>query len=92
MLTDAEARHARQILRMRPGDRAELFDGAGIEVIAEVVGPDGQNLAFRVLEARTAAIELPIRVVMGGLRPGGRFSPIRRKSKAGLGRGKTPDS
>ena len=64
MLTDAEARHARQILRMRPGDRAELFDGAGIEVIAEVVGPDGQNLAFRVLEARTAAIELPIRVVI----------------------------
>lgn len=64
VLTDAEARHARQILRMRPGDRAELFDGAGIEVIAEVVGPDGQNLVFRVLEARTAAAELPIRVVI----------------------------
>jgi 16S rRNA (uracil1498-N3)-methyltransferase len=64
VLTDAEARHARQILRMRPGDRAELFDGAGIEVIAEVIGPDGQNLVFRVLEARTAAAELPIRVVI----------------------------
>jgi 16S rRNA (uracil1498-N3)-methyltransferase len=64
VLTDAEARHARQILRMRPRDRAELFDGAGIEVIAEVIGPDGQNLVFRVLEARTAAAELPIRVVI----------------------------
>jgi 16S rRNA (uracil1498-N3)-methyltransferase len=64
VLVDAEARHARQILRMRPGDRAELFDGAGVEVIAEVVGPEGQTLAFRVLEARTAAAELPIRVVI----------------------------
>jgi 16S rRNA (uracil1498-N3)-methyltransferase len=63
-LTDAEARHARQILRMRAGDRAELFDGAGLEVIAEVVGPEGQALVLRVLEARTAANELPIRIVI----------------------------
>ena len=64
VLTDAEARHARQILRLRQGDRTELFDGAGIEVIAEVVGPHGQTLIMRVLEARTAAMELPIRVVV----------------------------
>jgi 16S rRNA (uracil1498-N3)-methyltransferase len=63
-LRDAEARHARQILRLRPGDRAELFDGAGTEVIAEVVGPDGQTLVLRVLEARTASVELPIRIVV----------------------------
>jgi 16S rRNA (uracil1498-N3)-methyltransferase len=63
-LRDAEARHARQILRMRAGDRAELFDGAGVEVVAEVIGPEGQALAMRVLEARTAATELPIRIVM----------------------------
>jgi 16S rRNA (uracil1498-N3)-methyltransferase len=64
VLTDGEARHARQILRMRAGDRAELFDGAGIEVVAEVVGPDGQTLLLRVLEARTASVELPIRIVI----------------------------
>jgi 16S rRNA (uracil1498-N3)-methyltransferase len=64
VLADAEARHARQILRMRPGDRAELFDGAGTEVIAEVVGPEAQTLVMRVLEARTASMELPIRIVL----------------------------
>lgn len=64
VLTDGEARHARQILRMRAGDRAELFDGAGLEVVAEVVGPDGQTLLFRVLETRTASVELPIRIVI----------------------------
>ena len=63
-LTDAEARHARQILRLRAGDRAELFDGAGTEVVAEVVGPSGQELVLRVLEARTAATELPINIVI----------------------------
>jgi len=64
VLTDAEARHARQILRLRSGDRAELFDGAGAEAIAEVVGSEGQTVVLRVLEARTAATELPIRVVI----------------------------
>jgi 16S rRNA (uracil1498-N3)-methyltransferase len=64
VLTDAEARHARQILRLRPGDRAELFDGAGREAIAEVVGPEAQTLVLRVLEARTASLELAIRVVV----------------------------
>jgi 16S rRNA (uracil1498-N3)-methyltransferase len=64
ILTDAEARHARQILRLRAGDRAELFDGAGTEVIAEVVGPDGQTLVLRVVEPRPAAMELPIRIVI----------------------------
>lgn len=49
---------------MRPGDRAELFDGAGTEVIAEVVGPEGQTLVLRVVEARAAAQELPIRIVI----------------------------
>jgi 16S rRNA (uracil1498-N3)-methyltransferase len=64
VLTDAEARHARQILRLRRGDRAELFDGEGTEVVAEVVGPDGQALVFRVLEARATSTELPIRIVI----------------------------
>lgn len=64
VLTDGEARHARQILRMRAGDRAELFDGAGIEVVAEVVGADGQTLLLRVLETRTSSVELPIRIVI----------------------------
>jgi 16S rRNA (uracil1498-N3)-methyltransferase len=64
VLVDAEARHARQILRLRAGDEVELFDGAGIEVIAEVVGEKAQTLLLRVLEPRTAALELPIRVVI----------------------------
>jgi 16S rRNA (uracil1498-N3)-methyltransferase len=64
VLVDAEARHARQILRLRAGDEVELFDGAGIEVIAEVVGPEAQSLLLRVRETRTAATELPIRIVI----------------------------
>ena len=64
VLTDAEARHARQILRLRSGDRVGLFDGAGVEVVAEVVGPEGQTLVLRVLEARTPSLELPIRIVI----------------------------
>ena len=35
-LSDAEAHHARDVLRMKPGDRAVLFNGRGREITAEV--------------------------------------------------------
>lgn len=42
---DAEARHALQSLRLRSGDRVELFDGAGCVAVGELVpeetGPPG---------------------------------------------------
>ncbi len=64
ILDGPEARHATRVVRLRPGDRAVLFDGAGIEVAAEVTSLRGDRLELRVLEAHTGSRELPLRVTI----------------------------
>src|SRR5437764_9627918 len=48
-LRDAEAHHARDVLRMKRGDRAVLFNGRGREITAEVVDLTGQEVRLRKL-------------------------------------------
>ena len=58
-LEGSEAHHALHVLRLRPGDRAVLFDGTGMEFHAEVVELARRSVVFRVLEARRVE-QLPI--------------------------------
>src|SRR5437773_10847176 len=37
MLSESEAHHARDVLRMKPGDKLVVFNGCGHEVTAEIV-------------------------------------------------------
>jgi 16S rRNA (uracil1498-N3)-methyltransferase len=48
-LRDAEAHHARDVLRMKRGDRAVLFNGRGREITAEVVDLAKDEVQFRKL-------------------------------------------
>lgn len=63
-LEGPEGRHAARVVRLRPGDRAVVFDGAGIVVTAEVVDVRGERLALRVHEAHPVANELPLRIAV----------------------------
>src|SRR5437879_13907805 len=49
-LRDAEAHHARDVLRMKRGDRAVLFNGRGREITAEIVDLSGDEVHFRRLQ------------------------------------------
>ncbi|MEO5822595.1 MAG: RsmE family RNA methyltransferase [Vicinamibacteraceae bacterium] len=64
ILDGAEGRHATRVLRLVPGDRAVLFDGAGAAVLAEVIGVRGERLELRVLEPHTSGAELPIAITI----------------------------
>ncbi len=64
ILDGPEARHATRVLRLAAGDRAVVFDGAGVAVLTEVVGGRGERLELRVLEAHTASRELPIAITV----------------------------
>ena len=64
ILEGSEARHATRVLRLAAGDRAVVFDGAGVAVLTEVVGGRGERLELRVLEAHTASRELPIAITV----------------------------
>src|SRR6266699_1980466 len=49
-LRGAEAHHARDVLRMKHGDRAVLFNGRGREITAEIVDLTGHEVHFRRLQ------------------------------------------
>ena len=48
-LSGAEAHHARNVLRLQPGDKAVLFNGQGREITAEVTSLDGRDISLRKL-------------------------------------------
>jgi 16S rRNA (uracil1498-N3)-methyltransferase len=63
-LTGSEARHARDVVRLRAGDRAVLFDGAGVDVIATVAAVGASAITFSVVAVSATAPELAVRVTI----------------------------
>jgi 16S rRNA (uracil1498-N3)-methyltransferase len=48
-LTGNEAHHCRDVLRMKRGDKAVLFNGRGHEITAEIIKIDNREVRFRKL-------------------------------------------
>lgn len=46
-LTGSEAHHARNVLRMQPGEKAVLFNGGGREITAEITSVSGREVVLR---------------------------------------------
>ncbi len=60
-LSDSEAHHARNVLRLQSGDKVVLFDGRGREMTAEITALDGREIALRKLhENRTPPLRCQI--------------------------------
>jgi len=61
VLSGTESHHARNVLRLEPGDKAVLFNGRGREVTASVTSTSGRSVEFRKLhEAVTAQLRCRI--------------------------------
>ena len=57
-LTGSEAHHARDVLRMRVGEKLVLFNGRGHEITAEIVDLGGNEIGLRKLhEAETPPLQ-----------------------------------
>jgi 16S rRNA (uracil1498-N3)-methyltransferase len=70
-LTGAEAHHARDVLRMKSGERLVLFNGRGREVTAEIIDLDGNKIRLRKLH-EAATPPLRCRIVLGQAIPKGK--------------------
>jgi 16S rRNA (uracil1498-N3)-methyltransferase len=71
MLSGSEAHHAREVLRMKTGEKLVLFNGQGREITAEIVDPGGAEIRLRKLhEAETPPLQC--RIVLGQAIPKGK--------------------
>jgi 16S rRNA (uracil1498-N3)-methyltransferase len=71
VLSGSEAHHARNVLRMKTGDKAVLFNGRGREVTAELNKIDSHEICFRKLhEAETPPLRC--RITLGQAIPKGK--------------------
>jgi 16S rRNA (uracil1498-N3)-methyltransferase len=71
MLSGSEAHHAREVLRMKAGDKLVLFNGQGREITAEIVDLSGTEIRLRKLdEAETQPLQC--RIVLGQAIPKGK--------------------
>ena len=71
ILRKAEAHHARDVLRMKRGDRAVLFNGRGREITAEIVDLAKDEIRFRKLH-ETETPPLRCRITLGQAIPKGK--------------------
>jgi 16S rRNA (uracil1498-N3)-methyltransferase len=70
-LTGSEAHHARDVLRMRVGEKLVIFNGRGREITAEIVDLGVDEIGLRKLhEAET--LPLQCRIVLGQAIPKGK--------------------
>src|SRR5436853_4374966 len=70
-LAGPEAHHARDVLRMRAGDKLVLFNGQGREITAEIVDLGDDEIVLRKLhEAETPPLRC--RIVLGQAIPKGK--------------------
>lgn len=70
-LTGSEAHHARDVLRVRRGEKVVLFNGQGREITAEIVDLSSDEITLRKLhEAETPPLQC--RIVLGQAIPKGK--------------------
>jgi 16S rRNA (uracil1498-N3)-methyltransferase len=83
-LDDVASRHVR-VLRLRPGDRVQLFDGRGMEAEAELQSIDGQATCVADAPIRVGA-KGPRLVLVLGLPKGGALDEcVRMATELGVG-------
>jgi len=74
-LTGSEAHHARDVLRVRRGDKVALFNGRGREITAEIADFSGDEIGLRKLhEAETPPLRC--RIVLGQAIPKGKHMEL----------------
>src|SRR5438128_7631699 len=69
-LTGSEAHHARDVLRMKRGDKLVLFNGRGREITAEIVDLGDEIRLQKLHEAETPPLRC--RIVLGQAIPKGK--------------------
>jgi len=80
-LPAAAAHHAVRVLRLRPGDAIQLFDGTGVEYPARIEQTEGTQCVVHLGEGVFPKVESPIQIRLGqGLSQTDKFDFVLQKS------------
>jgi len=64
LITGADARHIKTVLRLKPGDTIGLFDGKGFEYKARIVAMSSAKVEVSVIQCFPAAAESPVQIIV----------------------------
>lgn len=64
LLGSDDARHARTVLRLKPGDKLIAFDGTGAEYEAQIASMTAEQVHIRLIQRLAKTSESPLRVTM----------------------------
>ena len=70
-LEGGEAHHAQDVLRLKTGDRAVVFNGQGVEATVEIVSVEKNRVGLRLLH-KSATAPLPCRITLAQAVPKGK--------------------
>ena len=63
-LKGSEARHIKNVLRLKPGDTIRLFDGSGFEYTAVIANLSGGKVELSIKEKISASTESPVHLIV----------------------------
>lgn len=64
-LDERASRHVYRVLRMRPGEELQLFDGSGLEATAELIRVGKQGVAAHIKGTVAKDVESPLSIELG---------------------------
>jgi len=64
VITGSDARHIKQVLRLKPGDKIGLFDGTGLEYEAKIVNLFHSQVEVSVVRISHSATESPVQIIV----------------------------
>jgi 16S rRNA (uracil1498-N3)-methyltransferase len=87
-LSGAEARHIKNVLRLKPGDAVRLFDGTGVEYVGviDTMPPGKVEVAISGSEPAAGCARLPVSVAQGFLKDKKMDRLVRQLSELGAAR------
>ncbi len=64
VISGSDAKHIKNVLRLKPGDKIMLFDGKGLEYEAEIVALASKNVEVSVIQSLSSASESPVQIIV----------------------------
>ena len=64
VITGSDARHIKNVLRLKSGDRIELFDGKGFEYKARILSLSPDGVEVSIICSFSSATESPVQIIV----------------------------